>query len=103
MLLAARHHTGRSMLLASLLAMCKTAGASVCGTLTLSSSNIATVQACTVINGVLEVFYLSMHTEWPLPTDPFVWLDLSPSSFRARRSPWGVQWSSPTFKLSQEM
>eukprot|EP00962_Isochrysis_galbana_P000562 scaffold160_cov103-Isochrysis_galbana.AAC.3 len=58
--------------------MCKTAGANMCGTQTLSSSNIATVQECTVIDGSLEVFYLSMHTKRPLPTDPFVWLDPPP-------------------------
>mmetsp|Transcript_32690 Transcript_32690/g.104327 ORF Transcript_32690/g.104327 Transcript_32690/m.104327 type:complete len:147 (+) Transcript_32690:175-615(+) len=55
MLLAARHHTGRSMLLASLLAMCKTAGASKCGSQTLSSSNIPSVQACTIIDGNLKI------------------------------------------------
>eukprot|EP00962_Isochrysis_galbana_P061739 scaffold43545_cov343-Isochrysis_galbana.AAC.1 len=47
------------MLLASLLAMCKTAGASKCGSQTLSSSNIPSVQACTIIDGNLKVCYLS--------------------------------------------
>eukprot|EP00962_Isochrysis_galbana_P061822 scaffold45737_cov281-Isochrysis_galbana.AAC.1 len=47
MLLAARHRNERSMLLVSLLAMCKTAGAIQCDGQTLDAANIASVQACT--------------------------------------------------------
>jgi len=55
-LLPARHHAGKSVLLISLLAMCKTVGAaSECGSQTLSSSNITAVQECTIIDGDLTV------------------------------------------------
>eukprot|EP00962_Isochrysis_galbana_P028296 scaffold8920_cov131-Isochrysis_galbana.AAC.7 len=65
--------------------MCKTAGANACGTQTLSSSNIASVQACTVINGDLTVCSLDALRvaprkravlDSPLPLLPHAQIDM---------------------------
>jgi len=106
MLLAARHHTGRSMLLASLLAMCKTAGAIQCDGQTLDAANIASVQACTVINGYLMIAGVAgavelpnlqvvtgyvevctVHLRTPACRDPPTWWSISHRSHQLPRLP----------------